>query len=187
MNKRVFVVLMLMLLVFGITACKKNVESADIVESANTVEPTAVAEKKDNTENVTVPGVEINDENIEDMAWDETESTTDPKAETISTTPTAPAENDDADGVVEETDPTEFSDETPADTKPADGGAEKQLTEYEKYNAMSGDEQLAYMQTFNSVEAFFTWYNNAKAEYEAANSSVEIGSGAIDIGEIIGK
>ena len=56
---------------------------------------------------------------------------------------------------------------------------------YEQYQAMSGDEQYAYFNTFGSVEDFFAWYNAAKATYEKENPSIEIGGGSIDLGEII--
>lgn len=64
---------------------------------------------------------------------------------------------------------------------------EKELTEYERYLNMSGDEQMELIQSFESVETFFNWLNNAKAEYEAANPGVKIGDGTIDLGEIIEK
>lgn len=47
-------------------------------------------------------------------------------------------------------------------------------TEYERYNAMSGTEQQAFVATFDSVEAFFEWYNAAKEEYEASRGDIEI-------------
>jgi len=64
---------------------------------------------------------------------------------------------------------------------------EKELMEYERYLKMSGDEQMQLISSFGSVEAFFEWLNNAKAEYEAANPEIEIGDGAIDLEEISGN
>ena len=47
-------------------------------------------------------------------------------------------------------------------------------TSFEQYNAMSGAEQAAFMESFDSVEAFFEWYNAAKADYEASAKKIEI-------------
>ena len=58
---------------------------------------------------------------------------------------------------------------------------------YEQYEAMSGEEQEAFFNTFSNPADFFAWYAQAKAEYEAQNPSIEIGgNGNIDIGEILG-
>ena len=58
------------------------------------------------------------------------------------------------------------------------------LLTYEEYWAMSGKEQQAYYESFDSVEDFFAWYNTAKAEYEAANPGIDAGDGEIDLGEL---
>ncbi|MBR2223812.1 MAG: hypothetical protein IJ973_05750, partial [Christensenellaceae bacterium] len=64
-----------------------------------------------------------------------------------------------------------------AENKPADT-----TTSYEAYHAMSGEEQRAFMESFDDIEDFFAWYNNAKAEYEAKNPDIEITDGNIDLG-----
>ena len=52
---------------------------------------------------------------------------------------------------------------------------------------MSGAEQQEYMMSFSSIEAFFEWFNAAKAKYDAEHPSIEIGGdGSIDLGDIIG-
>ena len=57
---------------------------------------------------------------------------------------------------------------------------------YVAYNAMSADEQLAFINSFESIDAFFVWYNAAKEEYN--NNLIEIdGSTPIDLGEIVGS
>lgn len=55
------------------------------------------------------------------------------------------------------------------------------VIEYERYMAMSGAEQIAYMESFGSVEAFFEWLNKAKDEYEAANPIIPIEGDEINI------
>ena len=54
---------------------------------------------------------------------------------------------------------------------------------FEAYNALTGAEQRAYMDTFPSIEAFFDWYNEAKAAYESTRDTIEYdGSGDLVIG-----
>lgn len=52
----------------------------------------------------------------------------------------------------------------PETTKPETGNKE-QLT-YEQYLALSKDEQVAFVQSFETTDAYFEWYNAAKAEYD---------------------
>ncbi len=69
---------------------------------------------------------------------------------------------------------------------PSGSGPSKEIT-YEEYMAMSGAEQQEYMMSFSSIEAFFEWFNAAKAKYDAEHPSIEIGGdGSIDLGDIIG-
>lgn len=71
---------------------------------------------------------------------------------------------------------------------PADDGSTTQGVTYSQYNAMSAEEQQAWFNSFESVEAFFEWYNNAKAVYEANDDSIIIdGNTSIDMGEIAKK
>jgi len=56
---------------------------------------------------------------------------------------------------------------------------------YETYANMSAEEQMAFFDSFESVDAFFDWYNAARKEYE--DSFIEIdGSTPIDLDEILG-
>lgn len=85
----------------------------------------------------------------------------------------------------EPTKPTETTDPTEG-TKPAeDESSDGNLTEYEQFQNMSPEQQQAYMESFESIEAFFEWLNEAKEAYEKANPPIEVGSGIIDIGAII--
>lgn len=69
--------------------------------------------------------------------------------------------------------------------KPVTPPAQEEMT-YEKYNAMSGAEQQAYFNSFKNPADFFTWYNAAKAAYEASQDRIEIGAGGtIDLGELL--
>lgn len=57
---------------------------------------------------------------------------------------------------------------------------------YEEYNSLSGEEQQKFFSSFANPADFFTWYNAAKAEYEAGQEKIEIGNdGVIDLGDIL--
>lgn len=58
--------------------------------------------------------------------------------------------------------------------------AEEEMT-YEKYHAMSGDEQAAFINSFDSYEAFFEWYNAAEDKYKEDMIPID-GSTPIDLG-----
>ena len=54
--------------------------------------------------------------------------------------------------------------------------------DYETFKAMTGAEQMAYQNSFPSLDAFFDWYMAAKEAYEQANPPIEIGgSGVVDM------
>ena len=60
---------------------------------------------------------------------------------------------------------------------------------YEEYQAMSGPDRQAHMESFgDDMDAFLAWLNHAKAEYEAhqATRPTINGDGPIDIGDLIG-
>lgn len=59
------------------------------------------------------------------------------------------------------------------------------MKDYEWYQNLSPSEQQAWMEFFATIDAFFDWYNAAKAEYEKANPSIEFNGDPIDIGAII--
>ena len=68
---------------------------------------------------------------------------------------------------------------TPKETAPKETVPKQPegITDYEVYKAMSPDEQVAFYESFGSAEAFMEWFNNAKAEYDAQQTIVEIGEG----------
>lgn len=74
----------------------------------------------------------------------------------------------------------------PAATEAPAAGHIPNSTAYEQYNNMSGEEQLAFMESFDSVEAFVAWLNAAKADYEASNPPIEITGDVIDLSELLG-
>ncbi len=78
----------------------------------------------------------------------------------------------------------ETKEETPESDKESTPEREPDVTtSYEMYVAMSPEEQEAFFATFDGMEAFVAWYNMAKSEYEASNPNVEIGDGAVNLGD----
>lgn len=61
---------------------------------------------------------------------------------------------------------------------------ETAVSDYEYYRSLSGREQQAFIESFNSMEDFFVWYNRAKEEYEALYPDIEISDGTIDMGDL---
>lgn len=58
---------------------------------------------------------------------------------------------------------------------------------YEEYNAMSAQERQAFTRRFESIAAFWDWYDAAKAQYDSTRETIEIGGGdGIDLGDLIG-
>ncbi|MBO5879553.1 MAG: hypothetical protein J6Q68_03270, partial [Clostridia bacterium] len=57
------------------------------------------------------------------------------------------------------------------------------LLTYEEYIALSGEEQQAYFQSFDTYQEFFDWFNAAKAKYDEEHKGDNVGEdGNIDIG-----
>ena len=57
---------------------------------------------------------------------------------------------------------------------------------YEDYNNMTPAQQVEFFNTFESMEAFVKWYNEAKAAYDAEHGAIEIGgNGSVDLGDIV--
>ena len=55
---------------------------------------------------------------------------------------------------------------------------------YEQYNALSAEEQEEYFNSFDTVEEFFAWYNQAKQEYENNQDYIDVGgNNDINVGE----
>ncbi len=75
---------------------------------------------------------------------------------------------------------------TDSDSSTNGGATEQKGLTYEEYNAMSPTEQRLVMESFESVEAFFAWYNAAKEKYEKDHPALDAGDGSVDIGDLLG-
>lgn len=82
----------------------------------------------------------------------------------------------------EQTDPT-----TPEDTEPPEETIPADPTEldYLQFHALNAKQQQAVMESFESIEAFFQWYDAVRETYEKENPSIEV-DGPIDLDKILG-
>lgn len=62
-----------------------------------------------------------------------------------------------------------------------DGKLDQESTslDYEGFRALSPAEQREYQESFETIDAFFEWYNAAYDAYTKANPSIEIGDNGI--------
>lgn len=85
-------------------------------------------------------------------------------------------------------DPDEYTGETSGIFFPEATGVEAPQSDeltYLEYHNLSATEQKAFINTFESYDAFFAWHDAAKKAYE--ESLIEIdNSSTIDLGEIVG-
>lgn len=117
--------------------------------------------------------------------WETTQSTTGGNGATNPTTGTNPTKPTTG-GNTDTTKPTTGSQSTTPTTKPSGTKDPSQVT-YADYEAMSGDEQKAFFDTFADPGKFFDWYNAAKEAYDATKNEIIIGGDeTIDLGDLIG-
>lgn len=191
MTKKVLILSLVLLVVLSMAGCGKKNESAQEPSDDFTFtpsptstpepipgvlyldEPVAAPELPDLENHI--PAEPIVDNDISDVNVTEIESiesTTTPGPESTS----APIAT-----------PGPASDLTPDVTPDSDNSSSGHIpnsTAYEQYNNMSGSEQLAFIESFESVEAFVNWYNAAEADYNAQMDPIEITGGVIDLGEL---
>lgn len=165
MNKRILTLLVALFILITLSACVNKNEEQIQVSQTFEASPTRV------------PSVITNTITIDDIE----EPMHTPLVTSESVQPSIPP-----------TETTDSAEESPAPTSaPAESPENNAITApsataYEQYNAMSGDEQIAFMESFDSVDAFVAWYNAAQAEYNASRPAIEVEGGVIDMSEIIG-
>lgn len=166
MNKKVVSLLLVMLMLLSLAACKTEEE------------PTITTFEN-------LPGVVL----VPEEMWEEWAEQETAGKETAPEESTAASEETAATEAPAETKENEEDspDDVQVPTKPTEpAGSDSKVTEYEWFNALPGEEQEAYMQSFESIAAFFEWYNAAKAEYDELHPSIDVGDAYIDLGELIG-
>ena len=180
MDKKIIAAL-LIAFVFVVSGCNKQndvVATTEVLEADTTKEATT----EETEYNVTTPGLGLSEFD------DETEPTVEEtQPQTEATEPAETTKPTEAPKPSETTPPTEAP--KPSETTPPTETPQpetKPKSEYETFQNMSAADQQAHMESFDSMDAFFDWYNNAKAEYEAANPPIDIGNGSIDMGDLMG-
>lgn len=167
MHRRYYIVIAVLAALLCLAGCKEIVMVPTTVPTATTsavTEPATEATQPQETiiGDGVISGVDLEDE-------EETEPTVPKKEEEEPKETTAPTEDQE-------------SEETTAPTSP-----EESTQTYKAYMDMSADEQAAFIASFESVDAFMSWFNKAKAEYDSTDGSIDIGSGSVDLEDIIGK
>ena len=179
MKKSVLYIVFALLLI--LVACGK--QSDDAAGTTAPVESAALEAVETTEEEVNIPG-------LEDSEFDDETEATEAGETTEATEATEETKADEETEPEETTKPTEATKPTeetkPQETTPPTQPSAKPQTEYERFQNMSAEEQQAHMESFGSIEAFFDWYNNAKAEYEAANPPIDVGDGSVDMGDLLG-
>ena len=51
--------------------------------------------------------------------------------------------------------------------------------DFKTFQSLTGAEQRAFQESFESIEAFFAWYTAAKEAYDKANPPIEIGGNGV--------
>ncbi len=72
----------------------------------------------------------------------------------------------------------------PETTEPSQTETQEALLTYEQYQALSGEEQMEYYNSFESAEDFFAWRDAAVEEYESNQNMVKPGE-TIDLESIV--
>ena len=183
MNRKLIALLLAVVMLLCIGCKNKDNDTTGATEAAETQPSTEPAETVE-----TVPGTADNILDPNGFEEDETEPEKEEADETI------PAESEDqeadenlpAEPKATEPENTEPDSTEPESTEPenTEPDADDHKVTYEEYNNMSPEEQLAFFNQFASMEDFVTWHNEAKAEYEKENGSIDVGDGNIDMGNI---
>lgn len=203
MNKKLIVILLLisavMLLPMSGCGCQQNSVETNAPET--TVPPTTMVpgvvynpdggiEDLDDVESTTAPADTTPVETAPEATKDNQGSNSQPGKDEEPEATTAPTTGKDEEPE-ETTAPTTGKDETPEETTsptteknedPTVPTTGETVTAYEQYNSMSGKAQKEFIESFDSIEDFFVWYNNAKAEYEKLNPDIEVSDGTVDLG-----
>lgn len=179
MVKKLLLLLMTLALL-TMAGCKKRTE-----EVQTHTEETTVPAATEITE-ITSPGLEDSEFDEEPAETTVPAEETEPEQDDVPQNTTEPEKTEETEPKKPETKPTAPPTEpaeVPGETEGGSAGAV--VTDYESFLAMSPEEQQKYVESFESIDQFFAWYNAAKEEYEAANPPIDVGDGNIDIGDII--
>lgn len=175
MNKRKTILLVVVILVIFLLALVAAYFGWHVRNVAKTSEPNTTETEVKQDDEQSDDQTEVTEEAVMGVdVWDETTET--PNETTDETT--EPEE--------ETTSPDKENTPTDETTEPTGAGESEYGTEYEWYINLPLQEQQEFYESFESPEAFFAWFNKAKAEYEESQDYIDIsGTPGVDLGEII--
>lgn len=172
MNRMLKNILILMM-VAATAATAFGCEKKEPVETTAATENTAAAESTTAEETMSPELKKAMEEGWIEEDWPEETKPQETKPEETKPQETKPQETK-----PEETKPQETK---PQETKPEETKPQNTVTEYEEYLAMSPEEQQAFFESFDSVDAYFAWLNAAKAEYEEKQNASDLEGGSVDL------
>lgn len=193
MNRQIIATLLAVFILLTFSACRKAAE--DIVEN----EPTDAMVIE------TYPGLVYNpegddgnlgDADINVETTDETAETKEAVKSNMASMETDASEKKDVAEEIEATEnkdvseenETEATQETTVLTPPSvenTSPTESQITDYEWFEALSADEQAAFVNSFSSAIAFIEWYDNAEADYVALHPVIELNGESISAEDLL--
>lgn len=195
MNKKVIVLLTVCALLMAAVLIVKPGKKTDVEDNAS--ESTTVSETEA-VEEKTLAVIE----NIFDADGNVLPEFTTPQQETTPketvppvTVPTGPAgsdgpglmnpDNSEPENVMPQkpTDP-QPTEPAPTESKPTESAGSNQ-TEYEKFQALSPSEQQKVMESYESIEKFFEWYDGIKKDHEEVKPPIDVGDGNVNLDDII--
>ena len=154
MNK-IYILLITLLVAVALCACGSSGDATQ--PNANPTENHTTTQPGTTAGTVTEPNIDVG---TEPQPTTGNEETTQPDAtEPASTEATEPT------ATIPSTEPAEKP-ENPTEPIATEPG-EKKITYYDYYYVFTAEEQMAFIESFESIEAFFEWLNAAKEEYES--------------------
>ncbi len=167
MNRKFIVLLIALLVAAAFCACGKTDDSAQPTTDPVTTQPNTtlgtVTEPAPGGDEVTEPQPTENGQEPTEVEGTEPSATEDPTEPAPTEKPTEP---------VEQPKPTDPEPSEPVNTA---------VTYYDYYYVFTAEQQEAFINSFESIEAFFVWHKAAKEEYESERIPID-GTGPIVLG-----
>ncbi len=195
MYKKILAILMLAVMLLSFCACSANdtetgeiagddnVVNNETTETPNDNNPESQPSKDNNATDTVVDQTrpDTNGNTVTETPVDDNNSVSDEK-ENEGTTTTPGSIGTPSDGIISDDPHKTEPEQQPGVNSPAnpDPTFDPSGYTYRDYQDMTGEEQEAFFDNFESVEKFFEWLNAAKAQDEILNPSKDI----IDGGEI---
>ncbi len=161
----------LAVLIIGVKSCSRKAEAPAVEDQKSAVpEQSAVVEQPVSADEVK----EANDAETETATEEAAPAETEPPA----VEETAPPEENDTEERVDWGD-VGIVGGTPSEPTVVPITEDTAWTEWDTFISLSPDQQDAFMQSFESIDAFVAWMTSAQAAWAAAHPMEEIGPGSV--------